>query len=168
MGGTILKKIINISIILFCSFVFWFLPAPFASAAEASKDAVYYDLELGGKQTFSVLDEDQKEIIITVEEVFPESSTDISLLSVSNGSYKISGSKPGIWEASYYISIINNNMTNAYSPSATAITGSFTSASLKIDNSKQATYYLSWKLGVLKTNHYLRSNIANGSLKITY
>lgn len=163
-----MKKTVNISIILFCSFLFWFLPAPFASAAEASKDAVTYDVALGGKQTFSVLDEDQKEIIITVEEVFPESSTDISLFSVSNGSYKISGSKPGFWEASYYITVTSQKITRAFSPSATAITGNLIKTNLSLISDKKTSYEIAWKAGILKSTFYLNATLNNDSISITY
>ena len=84
--------------------------------ASSADDAVYYDLEKGGTQEFITSDSSGTTIHIVVEEL-----SGISLFSMNNGSYKISGSKAGFWEASYYISVLNENITRAYSPSATAI-----------------------------------------------
>ena len=100
---------------------------------------------------------------IVVEEI-----PGISLFSLNNGSYRISGKKTGLWEASYYISVTNETITRAYSPNAIAITGSFSSTYLGLDSNKQATYYLGWKMGILNYNHYLRATIRNGFLSVTY
>ena len=131
--------------------------------ASSADDAVYYDLEKGGTQEFITSDSSGTTIHIVVEEL-----SGISLFSMNNGSYKISGRKAGFWEASYYVSVLNENITRAYSPSATAITGSFSSTRLTLDSNKQATFYLAWKSGFLNNNIYLRSTISNGSLLITY
>ena len=161
-----MEKKKTIFLIFSLTILLWFIPVNFASASETNNNAAYYDLEVGGTQSFTLIDENHEEVIITVEEILPTSN--VSLFAVSNGSYRISGTRSGIWEANYYITVSNNNITRAYSPSATALSGSFTSTSLKVDNTKQATYYLDWKLGMFTSKHYLRSNISNGSLIISY
>lgn len=154
-----MKKILYI----FTACFFFFLLKIDDVQASVSTEGVYYDLVKGGTQEFVVPDDSGHDIYILVEEV-----PSISLFSVNNGSYRISGKKTGLWEASYYINVANGNITNAYSPSVTAITGSFSSTYLGLDSSKQATYYLGWKMGILNYNHYLRASISNDSLKITY
>ena len=160
-----MEKKKNIFLIFSLTILLWFIPTEFASASEV-QDTAYYDLSIGGTQQFTLINDNEEELLITVEKVSPKSN--ISLFAVSNGNYKISGKKPGTWEASYYINVSNNNITRAYSSNATALSGSFTSTSLKLDNAKQATYYLNWKIGFLSTNYHLRSNISNGSLIISY
>jgi len=117
----------------------------------------------GGTQEFITSDSEGRTMHIVVEEI-----PGISLFSLNNGSYRISGKKTGLWEASYYISVTNETITRTYSPSATAITGSFSSTYLRLDSNKQATYYLGWKMGILNYNHYLQATIRSGSLNITY
>lgn len=154
-----MKKILLVFVVFFSFTLFKTGEVQASSVA----DVVYYDLKKGGTQEFITSDVEGHTIHIVVEEV-----PGISLFSMNNGSYKISGSKAGFWEASYYISVLNENITRAYSPSATAITGSFSSTRLTLDSSKQATFYLAWKAGFLNNNIYLRSTISNGSLLITY
>ena len=122
-----------------------------------------YDLEKGGTQEFITSDSEGYTIHIVVEEL-----PGISLFSMNNGSYKISGSKVGFWEASYYVSVLNENITRAFFPNATAITVSFSSTRLTLDSSKQATFHVAWKASFLNSSIYLRSIISNGLLLITY
>lgn len=154
-----MKKIFLIFIV---GFFFLFTNESNVQAYE-STEGVFYDLAKGGTKEFIVPEENGDSVYILIEEI-----SENSLFSVNNGNYKITGKKPGLWEASYYISIMNGNITRAYSPSATAITGSFLSTNLGLDSSKQVSYYLRWKLGVLSYNHYLRATISNNSLNITY
>lgn len=126
-------------------------------------DTIYYDLKKGGTQEFITSDSEGRTMHIVVEEI-----PGISLFSLNNGSYRISGKKTGLWEASYYISVTYETISRAYSPNAIAITGSFSSTYLGLDSNKQATYYLGWKMGILNYNHYLRATIRSGFLSVTY
>ena len=133
MGGFFFEKD-------FISFMFIFSFSLFKSGeVQASEvaDTVYYDLKKGGTQEFITSDSEGRTMHIVVEEI-----PGISLFSLNNGSYRISGKKTGLWEASYYISVTNETISRAYSPNAIAITGSFSSTYLGLDSNKQASYYL--------------------------
>lgn len=123
---------------------------------------VLYDMNQGGTQTFEVVDNEDKKLVIEVEEI-PN-----YLRSVKNGSYKISASTTGQWKASYYITVSNNKITKAYSPSIVAYAGSFTSADLKIDNSTQSTYYIKRKVFLITTSINLRAKLLSNNISITY
>lgn len=85
---------------------------------------------------------------------------------ITNGRYKISTSRQGSWSASFQVSIKDYKMISAGNSQATAITGSFISKNLKIDNSTTTTYYLKRKVGIIITNIYLRAQIDNKTLKV--
>ena len=152
----------KIFLILSMCFSFFLFEAGHVQASETD-EGVYYDLIEGGTQEFTRLDADGKPILIRVEEV-----PGISLFSVSNGNYKISGSKFGMWEASYYVTVSNNQITRAYSPSAIAVTGSFTTTKLSLVSSKKASYTLAWKAGILSSTSYLTATLTESSINITY
>ncbi|HAQ4843046.1 TPA: hypothetical protein IXT14_003070 [Enterococcus faecium] len=126
-------------------------------------NGVYYNLIQGGTQEFMEVDEEGNPILIRVEEV-----PGLSLFSVNNGNYKISGSKFGMWKANYYVTVSNNQFIRAYSPSAVAVTGSFTSTRLSLVSSKKASYTLEWKAGILSSNSYLDATLTDNSINITY
>jgi len=143
-------------------FSFFLLGVGNVQASETS-DGVRYDLIQGGIQEFVEVDEDGTPILIRVEEI-----PGISLFSVNNGNYKISGFKFGMWEASYYVTVSNNQFTRAYSPSAVAVTGSFTSTNLSLVSSQKASYTLAWKAGILSSTSYLSATLTDSSINITY
>lgn len=79
----------------------------------------------------------------------------------SNGSHKIYYYS-GVGNATFYINVSNNRITRAYDPWHLIIGASVKSASLKLDNSKQATYNFSfgtpiWDFG--GWNGWVRANI---------
>lgn len=127
----------------------------------AAENEAEYDMTQGGTQQFTILDEDLEEIIITVEEEPTLSRT------VKNGTYKITSEKDGSWRASYEIVVNSDSITTAKNPSATAITGSFTSKHLAVDSSKQATYYLTKKYGILITDIKVRSKLSGDKIVIS-
>lgn len=129
--------------------------------AKAAENEAEYDMTQGGTQQFTILDEDLEEIIITVEEE-PTLSR-----AMKNGTYKITSEKEGSWRASYEIVVKSNNITTVKNPSATAITGSFTSKRLAIDSSTQATYYLTKKQEILVTDIHVRSKISGDKIVIS-
>lgn len=127
----------------------------------ASENEAEYDLNQGGTQQFVVFDEEGDEIIVTIEEE-PSFSR-----SIKNGTYKITSEKAGSWKASYDIVISGNNIISTKNPSAIAYSGSFISKNLKVDSSKQATYYLVKKTGLLSSNINLRATLKTDSIAIT-
>ena len=141
-----------------------------AHAAEPEGSPFIYNLDEGGRQEFSAVTEDGEEIMVVVEEVFPEQNTrnSFSLFSVANGNYRISGKKVGQWEASYYVTVSGDRLTRAYAPVASATTGSFTRTSLALLSDKKASYELAWKYGLLSTTSYLSAILGINAISITY
>ena len=141
-----------------------------AHAAEPEGSPFIYNLDEGGRQEFSAVTEDGEEIMVVVEEVFPEQNTrnSFSLFSVANGNYRISGKKVGQWEASYYVTVSGDRLTRAYAPVASATTGSFTRTSLALLSDKKASYELAWKYGLLSTTSYLNAILGINAISITY
>ncbi|WP_438758857.1 DUF5626 family protein [Enterococcus sp. AZ126] len=64
---------------------------------------------------------------------------------LGNSTYTVSTERIGSWKANYQVIVKNNSITSTKKASTTAISGSFTSKFLRIDHSKQATYYLKRK-----------------------
>ena len=162
LGGIYLKKIFLILSYL----TFFTLSTSLVQAKEVTKQLetqeILYNLEEGGIQLFESMTSEGNQIIIKVEEI------PVFSKGVTNGAYKISASTPGHWEASYQILVNNNKITNAYSPSIKAYTGSFISAELKLDNSAQATYYMKKKTYLITTSINLRANLLPDKISITY
>lgn len=121
-----------------------------------------YDIVMGGTQLFESVGPEGEQLIIEVSEM-PN-----YLRAVNNGNYTISASTPGHWKASYQITVSNNKITRAYSPSFVAYTGSFTKAELKLDNSIQSTYYLKKKGDLFTTSINLRAKLLSNKISITY
>lgn len=157
MNSKMKKLVFSVMGILLLSFMFM---GSFNVYAAENENVAEYDMAQGGTQQFTILDDDNEEITIVVEE-YP------SLNRVANGTYKISSEKANSWRASYDIVVSSNLITQAKNPSATAITGSFITKSLKHESSKQATYYLTKKNGLLVNNLQVRSTINGTSIVIT-
>lgn len=157
-----MKKILLIlGLVVFISFGTQEVHAE-AAQPTGNQEKIIYDLEQGGTQSFTVVTSAGEEIVIEVEKI-PS-----MLRSVKNGNYKISAATPGQWKAEYQISISGNKITKAYSPSIVAYTGSFTSAKLTVDNTKQATYYLKRKVSLITTSINLRAKLLTNSISISY
>lgn len=131
------------------------------SNAEENQESVTYSLSDTTKQTSSVVTDEGEEIIITIER---EPSLSRAL---RNGTYTVSTERRGSWKASYQVTVKNNSITATKNASATAISGSFTSKSLRIDNSKQATYYLKRKVGTSTATINLRAKIDGSKLTVS-
>lgn len=131
--------------------------------ASETTNAVYYDLNKGGTQEFVSSDSEGHTVHIVVEEV-----PGISLFSVNNGNYKISGKKLGQWEASYYVTVSGSRFTRAYSPSAAATIGSFTRTALSLVSDRVASYELAWKAGALASTSFLNATLGSSAISITY
>lgn len=131
------------------------------SHAEKNQESVTYSLSDTTKQTSSIVTEEGEELIITIEK---EPSLSRAL---GNGTYTVSTERRGSWKARYQVIVKNNSITATKNASATAISGSFTSKSLRIDNSKQATYYLKRKVGTSTANINLRAKINGSKLNVS-
>lgn len=120
-----------------------------------------YNLSEGGTQEFKIKNKNGEEVILTIEEISP------TLNSVDSGTYKVTASTTQ-WEAGYKISVSNNEISSAYGGYHKAYIGSFTSARLSLDNSKQSTYYLKRKVGIVRYSIDLRAEIVGDEISVSY
>lgn len=132
------------------------------TAIATGSNNVIYDLEQGGLQQFEVVDELGENYTITIEEE-PN-----FLRAVSNGTYKITKERALQWKVSYKIDVKGNAITKAHSPSITNYLGNVTSSNLKVDNSKQATYYIKMKILTINSSVNVRAKLENSSIIVTY
>lgn len=162
-GGIRLKKLIFI----FSFFtVFSFVATTKVHAGEdfsVLENSVSYNLEQGGLQQFEVENEFGEEYTITIEE-----QPHLLRAVVSNGTYKITKERALQWKVSYKIDVKGNNITRAHSPSITNYIGNVTSSSLKIDNAKQATYYIKMKILTINSSVNIRAKLQNDKILVTY
>lgn len=121
-----------------------------------------YDMVQGGTQQFESFSPEGDQLIIEVSE------TPNYLRAVNNGNYTIAASAPGHWKASYQITVNNNKITRAYSPSSIAYTGAFTGVNLKLDSPIQSTYYMKRKFALLTTSINLRAKLLSNHISITH
>ena len=120
-----------------------------------------YDLTCGETQTFAVLDANGEVYSVTFEPLTPVSR-------IASGSYRITKTKPNAWTASMVITISNNVITKAGSPSVSypgkniisqiATRNSGTTATLKFKYMFSSNFYYDGFKAVLsgsKINTYL-------------
>ncbi|MBM6615812.1 DUF5626 family protein [Desemzia sp. RIT804] len=160
-----MKKIV---FLLGCLTFFSFVVTTKVYAEEASPspdNSVIYDIDQGGLQQFEVEDDLGEHYIITVEE---EPEFFMRASSVNNGTYKITKERALQWKVSYKIDVKGNNITKAHSPSITNYIGSVLSSSLKVDHTKQATYYIKMKILTINSSVNVRAKLQNSSIVVTY
>lgn len=117
-----------------------------------------YDLNIGGTQTFNILDTNNNSLNITISE-----DTSVRL---DNRTYSVSFTSPLAWEAGYKVDIRNNSITSVHSAWNKEITGNILSARLKKESSKQATYYLTYQRLTFVTSPGVRTTISGTSMKV--
>lgn len=117
-----------------------------------------YDLTVGGTQEFTITDQDGNLAHVTVSE-------EISGPRIANGTYKVSYTSTGCWKASYYVAIKNNSITSVHTPSIITYAGSIITNNLVRESSKQASYYLSYRLNSIHLSTGVRSIISGTTLK---
>ena len=151
-----MKKIILIGAILFCSYF-----SGSVSYATENENVTEYPLTEVQKKVSTIVTEEGEEIIVTIKK---EPSF---VRALGNGTYTVSTERRGSWKASYQVTVKGNEITSTKNASATAISGSFTSKSLKIDHSTQATYYLKRKVGTSSSNINVRAKIEGSKLNVS-
>lgn len=122
-------------------------------------------MKQGGIQQFEVEGDLGEAYIIKVEE---ESHFLRAASSVSNGTYKVTKERSLQWKVSYKIDVKGNAITRAHSPSITNYLGSVRNSSLKVDNTKQATYYINMTILTLNSSVNVRAKLQNNSIIVTY
>lgn len=131
------------------------------SETNALSAVVEYDLTCSETQTFTVLDANGEVYSVTFEPLAPVSR-------IASGSYRITKTKPNAWTASMVITISNNAITKAGSPSVsypgtkiisqTATRNSGTTATLRFKYMFSSKFYSAGFKAVLsgsKINTYL-------------
>lgn len=119
-----------------------------------------YNLEEGGEKTYSFVDENGNEVIVTICELENKER-------VSNGSYSITYTSPGAWEAGFTVDVSNNKFTSAYKAYYQAITGNILSAALVKDSTTQVTYNIVYKNIILSVKTGVKAKITNGSIVVS-
>lgn len=128
---------------------------------EKLETEVVYDMTKGGVQTFETINEFGEEVTLTVEK---EPSM---LRAVGNGTYNITASTLQ-WKAGYKISVTSDRISSAYGGYHSSSIGSFTSARLVVDSSKQATYYLNRRVGLIDYPINLRAKLLTNTISVSY
>lgn len=124
------------------------------------RNVAEYDLNMGGKQEFTILSSQQEILYVTISEEGVERN-------VENGTYKVSFKSPGAWEAGYNIKVSNNKIVSANSAFNTTVLGSISSTRLIVDNSKQASYHFVYKYGMMKHATGVRSILSGDKIKVS-
>lgn len=122
---------------------------------------VMYDMTKGGVQMFETINEFGEEVTLTIEK---EPSM---IRAVGNGTYNITASTLQ-WKAGYKISVNSDRIAYAYGGYHSSSIGSFTSARLGVDNSRQATYYLNRKVGLINYSINLRAKLLTNTISVSY
>lgn len=154
-----IKKAIFIIFVSLFAFVN-VVPVCASDTHTVKENSIDYDLVQGGTQEFTIYDETGEEIEVTIRELYPQTR------SIDNGTYEISTSRTGSWNAKFQITIQNYKIASGGHASAIAVTGSFISKRFEIESSTMATYYLKRKVGIVISNMYLRAQIENKNLKV--
>ncbi|EDP67192.1 hypothetical protein CAT7_03569 [Carnobacterium sp. AT7] len=128
-------------------------------------NSVSYDIDQGGLQEFEVGDSPDETYTITIEE---EPQFSIMARGIKNNTYKVTKERALQWKVSYKIDIKGNSITKAHSPSINNYIGSVRNSSLKVDNSKQATYYINMIMLKLNSPVNVRATLQNNKIIVTY
>lgn len=91
---------------------------------------VNYDIEQGGKQVFTIEEEDGEESELVIEEM-PGGAR------VANGTYKITRTKTGVWTAGFYIKVSSNRITKVYNKFYKAIRGKISNVKLSKESDSE-------------------------------
>lgn len=124
-----------------------------------AKEAVY-DLEKGGSQTFVVYNENGEREYIVVEEISSNSK-------MANGDYQVSYTSTGSWKAGFKVTISNNKITKAFSPSCVAIVGRISGSSLVRNSDIRATYSFLHTVGTAPLSTGVKAVISNNQLVVS-
>lgn len=127
-------------------------------AEEMSQNAEY-DLGKGGAQTFYIENKEGGLEKVIIEEVKSNAR-------IVDNIYKITYDAPN-WTAGFYVKIVGNKITKAYSPFYSVLTGSISSDSLTLNNSLKATYAFKYKYLLITYSTGIIANIVNSNLVVS-
>lgn len=154
-----MKKFIPLFICLMLCFSSCFT----ANAADTpNSSTASYNLEKGGKQTFTLVGSEGNTIYVSIEQGSSRSRA------VANGTYKISVSHSNkAWKAGYNVTVKNNAITSLSSPYVATALGSAQNLKLKLETSKQGILHFTWKHLLLSINYGVRTTLTSSPLKVT-
>ncbi|MDH6365667.1 hypothetical protein M2139_002666 [Enterococcus sp. PF1-24] len=155
-----MKKWLISFISVFCLLVLGGFPrSAFASESQESPSVMIYNFKETAPKAISYFDEQGNFVELTIEK-------SCSLARVDNGSYKISKTVAGVVSVSYYVTIKDNQFTQAYNLSINALSGSVASKNLSY-NSNKATCSFTTKAGAIYTPRSVVATISNKSLYVS-
>ena len=129
------------------------------AADKITEEQAEYDLLEGGTQKFTLQNKDGTVAYVTVTEVTGKSR-------VSNGTYKIDYEVPLRWKAGFLVKVVSNQITSAYSPYYTLISGQINSSYLVKESGTQVSYYLSYSSISYKAKTGVRASITKNKLNV--
>jgi hypothetical protein len=156
---TLKRKIGTILVGCFVFNAIFSLSLPVQASSENTVAVAEYNLKEGGTQKFEIIDAQGEAVKVTITEMKKTSR-------ISNGSYNVEFSKPLSWQAGFYVDIKNNQITSAYSPYYKVQRGAILFPSLIKENSKQATFYFTYKITSQCLNKGVRAQISGSNLNV--
>ena len=154
-----MKKCKSIIFTLLFSIIMSSSSVCFAAEQPGTTEKGYYDLDIGGTQTFYVKEADGNTGIVIVSE-------ESSITRVENGTYNVKYTSTGCWTAGYKVKISGNNIVSAFSPYATKKKKKIDMGRLKLESNKQATLYLTYYAGIIGKSTGVRANIQGTKMHI--
>lgn len=116
-----------------------------------------YNLNEGGIQTYTLLDENNQEYYVTIEPIEINSR-------LAAGTYKITHEVPNAWKGSFYATISADKFTVVYSPEASALRGNISDFCLVKDSTTKATLHIKWTSIIITYDTGFEAWIENGTL----
>lgn len=118
---------------------------------------VDYDMEQGGKQVFTIEEEDGEESELVIEEM-PGGAR------VASGTYKITRTKPKTWTAGFYIKVSSNRITKVYNRFYKAIRGNITNVKLSKESDAEGRLVFRYDFSGTKKMYGVKVKILNKKL----
>ena len=120
---------------------------------------VSYDLNEGGKKVFCIENSKGEVDKITIEQLN-------SNMKIANSNYRVTYEAVN-WTAGFYITVLNNEITNAYSPFYSIARGEIRNSKLNINSNTKATFSFQHKVTIFTYNTGVIANINNNNLYVT-
>lgn len=155
-----LQRVLSTVLVVLVMSIFSVVKVEAGDVAESSPEAAYYDLEKGGTQSFQLTDENGEEAYVVVEEV-------PGLSRVANGTYRVSYTCTGAWQAGFQVNISGNKITRAHSSYHKALAGTIGQTNLTRDNSTMASYRFFYQLAGVGKSTGVRGSISGGKLRVS-
>lgn len=121
---------------------------------------VDYDMEQGGKQVFTIEEEDGEESELVIEEM-PEMARAL------NKTYKITRTKSKAWTAGFYVKVSSGKITRVYDKFYKAIRGKITNAKLSKESEAEGRLTFLYNIDGCKKICGVKAKVLNKKLMAT-